>query len=109
MLELLLLLPWLCPAAAQPTVTQLCTADCLKRGCSKGGLGPFFQVTVIEREGMAFSCTRGRFRVDIRKYFFFERVVGHWHRLPREVGESLSLEVFRNHGDMALGDIVGTV
>ena len=27
-----------------------------------------------------------------------------WHRLPREV-ESLSLEVFKNHGDVALGDV----
>ena len=33
-------------------------------------------------------------------------MVGHWHRLPREVGESLSLEVFKNHGDMALRDAV---
>ena len=47
--------------------------------------------------------------MDIRKHFFSERVVMQWHRLPKEVVESPSLEVFRNHGDMALGDIVGTV
>ena len=29
-----------------------------------------------------------------------------WHRLPREVVELLSLGVFKNHGDVALRDVV---
>jgi len=35
-----------------------------------------------------------------------ESVVRYWHRLPREVAESPSLEVFKNHGDAALRDVV---
>jgi len=41
-----------------------------------------------------------------RENFFFERVLWHWHRLPREVVGSLSLEVLQNCGDVALKDTV---
>jgi len=43
--------------------------------------------------------------LDIRNNLFSERVAMHWHRLPREVVGSPSLEVFQNHGDVALRDV----
>ena len=44
--------------------------------------------------------------MDIRKNISSERVVRQWHRLPREVMESLTLEVFRIHVNVALRDVV---
>ena len=49
---------------------------------------------------------QGKFRLDIRKHFFSKRLAMHWNRLPREVAESQSLEVFKKHVDAALKDMV---
>jgi len=53
-----------------------------------------------------FKLRQGRFRVDIRRKFFTERVVMHWNRLPKEVVGAPSLEAFQARLDVALGSLV---
>ena len=43
--------------------------------------------------------------MDIRKNFFSARAVRQWHRLPREVVQSPSLEVLKSRVDVALRDV----
>ncbi|KAK4815284.1 hypothetical protein QYF61_024043 [Mycteria americana] len=72
----------------------------LKGGCREVGVGLFSQ---DKRKWP--QVAPGRFRLDMRKFFFTERVIKHWNRLPREVVESPSLEVFKGRLDEVLRDM----
>ena len=54
----------------------------------------------------AFKLRQERFRLDIRRKFFTQRVVTHWNRLPKEAVDAPSLETFKARLDVALGSLV---
>ena len=76
----------------------------LKGAHKQEGSKLFERVDTSRTRGNGFK--EGRFRLDVRGNFFSKRVVRCWHRLPREVVDAPSLEMFKARLDGALGNLV---
>lgn len=62
-------------------------------------------VVIGPKRGNGFKRKKGRFRLDRRKKLFMVKVVRHWNRLPREVVDAPSLEIFKVKLNTALSNL----
>ena len=67
----------------------------LKGAYKQEGSKLFERVDNSRTRGNGFKLKEERFSLDVRRKFFTRRVVRCWNRLPREVVDALSLEVFK--------------
>ena len=78
----------------------------LKGAYKQEGQQLFTRMDSDRTRGNGFELRQGRFRLDMRRKFFTQRVVTHWHRLQREVVDASSLEAFKTRLDVSLGSLV---
>jgi len=78
----------------------------LKGGCQENGAKLFSVVPSNRTRGNRHKRKHRKFRLNMRKNFFPLRVTEPWNRLPREVVESPSLEIFKTRLDKVLCNLL---
>ncbi|KAK4820055.1 hypothetical protein QYF61_017901 [Mycteria americana] len=88
----------------KPQGDQINVYKYLKGGWTREGTRLYSVVPSDRTSGNGHKHKHRRFPLNIRKTFFTVRVTKPWHRLPRKVVESASLEIFKSHLDTVLSN-----
>jgi len=77
-----------------------------KGAYKKDGDKRFSRACCNRTRGNGFKLEHGRYRLAVRRKFFTMRVVKHWNRIPREVVNAPSMEIFRVRSGGALSNLI---
>jgi len=78
----------------------------LKGAYKQEGEQLFMRVDIDRTNGNGFKLRQGKFKLDIRRKFFMQRVVTHWNRLPKVFMDVRSLDAFKARLDVVLNSLV---